>query len=387
MTPSPSLSLSPDAAWRAVLARDRALDGAFVYAVRTTGVYCRPSCPSRRPRRDHVAFFADGADAERAGYRACARCGPASPLGRAARAVEQAAAFLEAHLDERVTLAALARQVGLSPFHLQRTFRRVLGVSPRAFQDARRLSRFKEAVRAGATVGDATYAAGYGSARGLYESARGGLGMTPATYRRGGRGERVRFATTATPAGALLVAASERGVCAVSLGEDAAALEAALREELPTAEVVRDDTGLTGWIEAVAQRVTGQPAPEVPLDLRGTAFQLRVWRALRDIPPGETRSYGQVAALVGDPQAARAVARACASNPVALVVPCHRVVPAAGGTGGYRWGGERKAALLAAEASARGDAATPATPRPAPRRSAAHRPSPAGARRRSLSAR
>jgi AraC family transcriptional regulator of adaptative response/methylated-DNA-[protein]-cysteine methyltransferase len=348
---SPTPSPSPDAAWRAVLTRDRALDAAFVYAVRTTGVYCRASCPSRRPRREHVTFFAGAADAEAAGYRACARSGPASPGPRAARAIERAAAFLEAHLDERVTLAALAQRVGMSPFHLQRTFRRALGVSPRAYQDARRLSRFKQEVRAGVTVGEATYAAGYGSARGLYESARGGLGMTPATYRRGGRGEHIRFATAGTAAGQLLVAASERGVCAVNLGEDAAACERALRAEFPTAEVTRDEAGLAGWVEAVARQVAGSPAPDLPLDLRGTAFQLKVWRALRDIPPGETRSYGQVAAAVGDAAAARAVARACATNRVALVVPCHRVVPAAGGAGGYRWGAARKQVLLEAEAS------------------------------------
>lgn len=349
-----ALPLSPAAAWEAVLARDRARDGAFVYAVRTTGVYCRPSCPSRRPRREHVAFFAAPADAERAGFRACARCGPTAPAGRAAAAVAAAAAFLEAHLDERVTLAALARRVGLSPFHLQRAFRRALGLSPRAFQEARRLARFKAAVRGGASVGEATYAAGFGSARGLYQSARAGLGMTPAAYRRGGRGERVRFATAPTAAGALLVAVTDRGVCAVSLGDDDAALERALRRELPAAEVARDDGGLAAWLSAIARQVEGGPPADVPLDLRGTAFQLRVWRALREIPPGETRSYGALAAAVGDPRAARAVARACASNRLAVVVPCHRVVPAAGGPGGYRWGTPRKRALLEAEAAAAG---------------------------------
>ena len=344
------LLLPPDAAWRAVLGRDRSLDGSFVYAVRTTGVYCRPSCPSRRPRRENVAFFPAAADAEREGYRACGRCGPGSSLGAADRAVAAAAAYLETHLDARVTLRDLGRQVGMSPFHLQRTFRRLLGVSPRAFQDARRLARFREHVRRGESVGEATYAAGYGSSRGLYESARSGLGMTPAAYRRRGAGETVRFGTVATRLGRLLVAATERGICAVSMGDDDAALERSLRGEFERARVERDDAGIGRWLDAVARQVEGEPAAALPLDLRGTAFQLRVWKLLREIPPGETRSYGAVAAAAGDPRAARAVARACATNRVALLVPCHRVVRGGGEAGGYRWGAARKRKLLEAEA-------------------------------------
>jgi AraC family transcriptional regulator of adaptative response/methylated-DNA-[protein]-cysteine methyltransferase len=338
-------------AWKAVRDRDRARDGTFVYAVRTTGVFCRPSCPSRRPLRDNVTFFPTPADAERAGFRACARCGPTGPPAAAARAVERAAAWLEARLGERVTLAELARAVGVSPFHLQRTFRRMLGLSPRAFQEARRLDRFRRLVRGGESVGSATYGAGFGSSRGLYESARAGLGMTPAAYRRGGEREAIRFGTAATPLGRLLVARTARGVCAVSLGDGDPGLERALRAEFPRASLERDDGAMAGWLEAVATQAAGGPPAELPLDLRGTAFQLRVWQALREIPRGQSRSYGALAASLGAPRGARAVARACATNRVALLVPCHRVVAGGGGLGGYRWGASRKARLLDGEAA------------------------------------
>jgi AraC family transcriptional regulator of adaptative response/methylated-DNA-[protein]-cysteine methyltransferase len=341
-----------EAAWKAVVTRDRSQDGAFVYAVRTTGVYCRPSCPSRRPRRENVTFHPTAEDAERAGYRACARCGPGASPGRGEQAAERAARWLDAHPDARVTLAALARRAGVSPYHLQRTFRRIYGVSPREYLDARRLRGFKDAVRSGAPVAAATYAAGYGSSRGVYESVRSGLGMTPSAYRRGGRGERIRFGTLATALGRLLVGATERGVCAVSLADDDGTLERELRAEFPEAAIARDDRGVAAWLAAVARGIAGGPAPDVPLDLRGTAFQLGVWRALRGIPYGETRSYQEVAAAAGRAGAARAVARACAANRVAVLVPCHRVVPAAGGAGGYRWGAERKRALLASEREA-----------------------------------
>lgn len=361
-----------DAAWRAVLARDGSADGAFVYAVATTGVYCRPSCPSRRPRRENVVFFPAPADAEREGFRACARCGPAAPRA-AERAVERALQLLAARDGERVPLAELARDVGLSPFHLQRTFRRVVGVSPRAFQDARRLEAFRRLVREGEPVGQAAYGAGYGSSRGLYESARGGLGMTPAAYRRGGEREVIRFATVGTGLGRLLVAATARGVCAVSIGDGDGPLERALREEFPRASLARDDAGLGETTRALVAALEGVPSPApLPLDLRGTAFQLRVWQALREIPPGETRSYGAIAAAIGAPRAARAVGRACATNRVALLVPCHRVVRGAGDPGSYRWGAERKRRLLAAEAEA--VTAAPLPPRSSRARAAAPAP-------------
>lgn len=336
-------------AWQAVLARDARRDGEFVYAVRTTGVYCRPSCPSRRPRRENVAFYAAAADAERDGFRACGRCGPGSPLGASEAAVRRALALLDRRPEERLSLAALARRVGLSPFHLQRTFTKLVGLSPRVYQDARRLERFKARVRSGESVGAATYDAGFGSSRGLYESARAGLGMTPAAYRRGGAGERITWSTLATPLGRILVAATARGVCAVSLGDRDGALEEGLRAEFPRATLERDDVGLRRWLRAVERQIAGGPAARLPLDLRGTAFQLRVWKALRDVPRGETRSYGALAAEIGEPRAARAVARACATNRVALLVPCHRVVRGEGTLGGYRWGVGRKKAILQAE--------------------------------------
>jgi AraC family transcriptional regulator of adaptative response/methylated-DNA-[protein]-cysteine methyltransferase len=348
--------ISEDAAWRAVLARDRSQDGRFVYAVRTTGVYCRPSCPSRRPRRENVSFHATPDEAELAGYRACRRCRPRSLAGTATeRAVRRALDFIDAHLDERVTLERLGGEVGVSAFHLQRTFRDRVGLSPRAYQDARRLERLKGRLQRGDTVGRVTFEAGFGSARGAYAGAAAGLGMTPGAYRRGGRGLEVRYTVLAAPLGRVLVGATSRGVCAVALGDDDAGLEAELLREFPAAALVRDDAALREWVAPiVAYLETGHPGLALPVELHGTAFQLRVWNALREIPAGETRSYGEVAAAIGRPGAARAVARACAGNRTALVVPCHRVVPAAGGVGGYRWGEERKRALLEREKEGQG---------------------------------
>ena len=345
-----SEDLGPDAlAWSAVVRRDSGADGRFVYAVRTTGVFCRPSCHARRPRRENVLFFPGPAEATHAGYRACLRCRPAGE-GDGERAVARAIAFLEARGGERVRLAELAEHVGLSPSHLQRTFTRAVGVSPRAFQDARRLARFKAGVRRGGDVGSATYEAGYGSTRGLYERARARLGMTPATYRRGGLAERIRFTTTTCELGRLLVAVTERGVCAVELGDDDARLEESLRGEFPRAEAIeRDDVALRHTVLAVLSAVDGRARAPLRLDLRGTAFQVRVWQALLGIARGETRSYSEIAVAVGQPSATRAVARACGANRLALLVPCHRVVRGDGGLGGYRWGTERKRRVLERE--------------------------------------
>jgi AraC family transcriptional regulator of adaptative response/methylated-DNA-[protein]-cysteine methyltransferase len=344
----------PDEAWAAVLARDPRFDGRFVYAVASTGVFCRPVCPSRRPRRRNVSFFATAEAAEAAGFRACRRCRPvAGDPSPAVRAVERARAFLDAHPEERVTLERLARVAHLSPAHLQRTFKRLLGVSPREYAAARRAERLREGLRGGKSVSRASFDAGYGSSSRVYEQGATRLGMTPAAYRRGGKGMRVRFSVVASPLGRLLVAGTERGVCAVTLGEDDAELEAALRREFPQAELRRADAGLQGWTERVVAHLANAAEPlDLPLDVRATAFQLRVWSALREIPPGSTASYREVAARIGAPAAARAVARACASNPVALVIPCHRVVREDGGLGGYRWGMERKRRLLEAERDA-----------------------------------
>lgn len=339
-------------AWTAVLARDGRFDGRFVYAVRTTGVYCRPSCGSRRPRRDNVLFFPEPTAAEAGGFRACLRCRPAGDRGddRDARAVQRACRLLDDRLESPPTLRALGAAVGMSPWHLQRIFRRAVGLSPRGYVEAQRLGRFRARLRAGETVSRAVYAAGYGSERAVYEGGQSVLGMTPGAYRRGGAGLRIRWTIASSPLGLVLVAATERGVCAVQLGDDEARLGAALRQEFPAAELVPDATGLEGWVAAVVARVAGEPASDdVPLDVQATAFQWRVWTALRAIPVGSTRTYAELARELGMPQGARAVARACASNPVAVLVPCHRIVRSDGELGGYRWGLDRKAKLLEQE--------------------------------------
>lgn len=347
-------AVNAETAWEAIEARDRRFDGAFVYAVRTTGVYCRPSCPSRRAHRANVVLLATPEDAEAAGFRECKRCHPRSTTSTLGEdAVVRAKAYIERHADRRVDLAELAAEVGMSPFHLQRTFKRLVGVSPRAYGDARRVERLKTHLKRGDTVTRATYEAGFDSSAAAYARAGTGIGMTPSEYRRGGQGVRIRYATAASPVGRVLVAATERGVCAVTLGSDDASLETALRGEYPAAEITRasrNDTALESWLDAVVRHLEGKTRRvEVPMDVQGTAFQKKVWSALRDIPYGETRSYAQVASSIGAPKSARAVANACANNPVAIVIPCHRVTPATGDTGGYRWGSARKRQILARE--------------------------------------
>ena len=355
MTTDPAATPDAEAAWRAVEARDPESDGRFVVAVVTTGVYCRPTCPARRPLRRNVRFFADAEGAEAEGFRPCKRCRPRDERPDAAhRLAEQARRYLEDHLDETVTLARLGERVGASPWHLQRTFKRVLGQSPQAYVNSRRLERVRRTLREETDVTTAVYEAGFTSASQLYSQSDARLGMTPGSWRRGGKGIEVRFATAPSPAGRVLVAATARGVCSVMLGADDRELEAELRRELPGAEVERGGPELRSWVDEVLRRASGDaPARDLPIDAPGTDFQRRVWAALTQIPRGETRTYGEVAARLGRPTAARAVARACATNPVAVVVPCHRVVPAAGGLGGYRWGAERKRRLLAGERASR----------------------------------
>ena len=343
--------------WQAILSREARFDGAFVYAVRSTGVYCRPGCPSRRPRRDQVIFFARPAAAEQAGFRACRRCRPAGGATSEAQAdmVQRACQVMDAAADQPPTLVELGEQIGVSPYHLQRTFKRVMGITPRQYADARRLDRLKARLKGGDSVTTALYEAGYGSSSRLYEQAPEQLGMTPATYQRGGAGATIAYASAATPLGRLLVAATARGICFVSLGDDDAATERSLRAEFPAAELQRDDDVLGAWVAAIVRHLSGtEPRLDLPLDVRATAFQRRVWEALRAIPYGETRTYGQIAQELGQPTAARAVARACATNPVALVVPCHRVVGEGGDLRGYRWGVERKRSLLAQERQVEG---------------------------------
>jgi AraC family transcriptional regulator of adaptative response/methylated-DNA-[protein]-cysteine methyltransferase len=337
-------------AWRAVQERDRRFDGRFVYGVSSTHVFCRPSCASRRPNRSRVRFFGSAADAERAGYRACKRCKPTSGERPAIeRAVAHAADYLARHRDERVTLAALAREVGVSPFHLQRAFKRALGVSPREYLDAQRQRVLSTRLRKGDTVSRATYEAGFGSSSRVYERSRRQMGMTPATLRKGATGERIQFSIVDSPLGRLLAAYTERGVCSVRIGSDDRALERELRTEFPGADIRSAGPAIHEWITAIVQSVDGGNATHIPLDAVGTAFQWRVWNELQRIPRGTTLSYSDVARRIGSPSAVRAVARACATNPVALVIPCHRVVREDGSLGGYRWGLERKEALLELE--------------------------------------
>jgi AraC family transcriptional regulator of adaptative response/methylated-DNA-[protein]-cysteine methyltransferase len=335
--------------WRVVLARDRRFDGVFVYAVRSTGIYCRPSCPSRRPRRALVQFYPIPEAAEAAGFRACRRCRPtqAPSADPAVAVVRELCRTIDARPDRPADIATLARRAGLSPHQLLRAFRRVLGVSPKAYRDARRLDRLKSALKSHRHVSPAIYDAGYGSSSRVYERAAGALGMTPATYRRGGRGAAIRYTVAASPLGALLVAATVRGVCRISLGDGATALARDLRAEFPAATIRRDTGTLNGWVEHILRHLEGRaPHLELPLDIRATAFQQRVWAELGKIPYGRTRSYLAVARAIGRPRAVRAVARACATNPVCFVIPCHRVIRDDGALGGYRWGLARKRALL-----------------------------------------
>jgi AraC family transcriptional regulator of adaptative response/methylated-DNA-[protein]-cysteine methyltransferase len=334
--------------WHRVLARDAAADGKFVYAVRTTGIYCRPSCPSRRPKPDSVEFYPAPAAAERAGFRPCKRCAPHQP-DRQRAAMLAACRYIDTHCDERLTLKTLGQRVGSSPFHLQRVFKSIVGVSPREYQEARRIARFKSGVSNGGTVSTATYDAGFGSSSRLYEKSAQ-LGMTPARYRSKGAGLEIAFTTFASPLGAVLVAATGRGVCSVSLGANAPRLETTLRAEFSAAVITRDDRSLRDYTRRIALHLAGRnPELDLPLDIRATAFQRKVWNLLRAIPYGTTRSYSDIARRAGAPSAVRAVAQAIAANPVALLIPCHRAIRKSGELAGYRWGVARKAALLARE--------------------------------------
>ena len=338
--------------WQAVLTRDNTSDGAFVYAVRSTGIYCNPSCPSRKPQRQQVLFFARPEAAEKAGFRPCRRCHPGEPslLENQVELVQQACRYIESHLEGPVTLATLGEQVHLSPYHLQRVFKRVMGISPRQYAEAYRLGKLKTQLKDGNSVTRALYEVGYSSSSRLYERTPAQLGMTPTDYRRGGKGMHINYTIVNCPLGRLLVAATEKGVCAVSLGDSDTSLESILTSEYPTANIQRDDHQLGQWVKALLDYLNGeQPHLDLPIDVQATAFQWRVWETLQAIPYGSTRSYREIAQAIGKPGASRAVAQACATNPVALIVPCHRVVRENGDFGGYRWGKERKQRLLAQE--------------------------------------
>lgn len=336
-----------DARWSAVENRDPRAAGRFVYAVATTGIYCRPTCPSRRPKRENVAFYATPADAEAAGFRACLRCLP-NEVSREQRVVGAVQRLLE-EAEEAPTLAQLADAVGLSPWHLQRVFKRATGMSPKRYATALAAERMKRELPEAETVAAAQYEAGFGSSRAAYEAGAEHLGMTPGRFKRGGAGETIRYAHADGPFGRFLVAATHRGVCALRFGSDDVT-QGELREEFPAAELVRDDPGLAPAAGSVREHLANLDGTlTLALDVEATDFQRRVWSALRAIPPGETRTYGEIAEAIGAPRAVRAVARACATNPVAIAIPCHRVIRANGELSGYRWGVERKRRLLAGE--------------------------------------
>jgi AraC family transcriptional regulator of adaptative response/methylated-DNA-[protein]-cysteine methyltransferase len=349
------LSVMEDQLWQAVVARDARFDGQFVFAVSSTKVYCRPSCPSRRPRRDRVSFFDVPDAAEQAGFRACLRCEPrVNPaVDPQVALVRRVCRLLDASGEnETVKLAELASQAGVSPFHLQRTFKRVMGISPRQYMTARRFGSFKQLVREGESVTNAVYDSGFNSSSRVYEHAAKELGMTPATYSRGGRGVKIDYTIVTSPLGQLLIAVTERGVCAVRMADVDAELEKDLRAEFPEATIQRADASLRDTVQKVLRHLTNtEPHLDLPLDIRSTAFQRQVWEQLRAIPYGQTLSYGDVAKSLGKPGAVRAVGRACATNPVALVIPCHRVVRQDQSPGGYRWGLDRKQRLLDLERS------------------------------------
>jgi AraC family transcriptional regulator, regulatory protein of adaptative response / methylated-DNA-[protein]-cysteine methyltransferase len=345
--------------WQAVSARAERFDGVFWYGVTTTGVFCRPSCPSRRPRRDNARFFTSIAAANAAGFRPCKRCAPLASRDPLAVRLEDVARYIEAHADEALPLARLARRAHLSPAHFQRRFKALLGVSPKAYQDGVRLARLKAGLRSGGAVLDAIVGAGFSSTSRVYGEAARSLGMTPSSYRAGGAGETIAYACRPTALGLLMMAATDRGVCFAQFGPSEPALRAELAAEFPKAVLAASPMSaspeLDAWISAFEAHVGGHaPRPDVPLDLRGTAFQVKVWRFLLGIRAGELMSYSEVAAGIGAPKAVRAAASACAANRIAVLVPCHRVLRGDGGLGGYRWGIERKRALIDGErASAR----------------------------------
>lgn len=337
--------------WDAVLARDGSYDGEFFFAVSSTGVYCRPSCPAKRPRRENVTFFRRPAQAEQAGYRACLRCRPkAAGRNHQTETVRQICRYIEQHLDEPLTLDRLGEAFGLSPFHLQRTFKKALGITPKAYADSCRMGLLKRNLQAGRSVTHALYDAGYSSSSRLYERTASQLGMTPDKYRRGAVAASIRYTCTKSPLGRMLVAATEKGICAIQFGDTDDELVEGLKREFPFAVRKRDDESMRSWTNTVLSQISGHKLNRsLPLDIQATAFQKRVWTHLQSLPFGTTQSYGGVAKAIGQPSAARAVARACATNRIAVAIPCHRVVREDGEMGGYRWGVERKRTLLELE--------------------------------------
>jgi len=335
--------------WKAVQNKNREFDGAFYFGVQTTGIFCRPSCSSRSPKRQNVSFFVTPREAEKAGFRACLRCKPKNEYFPGAGAALIVRAFELLQSDEVSTIEAMSNQLEISPGHLQKTFKAVLGLSPKEVIDMMRLESFKRNVKE-TDVTTSLYESGFGSSRSLYEKAGETLGMTPAIYKKGGKNMKINYTIVDSRLGKLMVAATEKGICAVSFGDDAEMLKNELKKEFWAASIENNDAVLKDPVTAILKSLDGEKTIlNLPLDLRASAFQMRVWAELRKIPYGETRSYGQIAEKLGNRNAVRAVARACATNPVALVNPCHRIIAADGKLSGYRWGVERKQELLRKE--------------------------------------
>ena len=336
--------LDPDTAWAAFMRRDRSWDGRVIVAVHTTGIYCKPSCPARRPKRENVTLYSSIEEARSAGFRSCLRCKP-DEVGRDREAVASALKLIE-EAEEAPSLSDVAAAVGYAPHHFQRIFKRDLGVSPAEYGRAMRNRRTERALKVNERITDAVYDAGYQSPSGFYDDAKERLGMTPSAWRDGGRGETIRWTTFDSPLGELFIAATSKGICRLTFDDD----ESSLRRLFPHASIVKDDGGMRDFVEGTLKTIE-QPlaAPDLPIDVAGTAFQEAVWRELRKIPPGETRSYAQIAAAIGQPKAVRAVGTANGDNHVSVLIPCHRVIRSDGSLGGYGGGIERKKKLLAAE--------------------------------------
>jgi AraC family transcriptional regulator of adaptative response/methylated-DNA-[protein]-cysteine methyltransferase len=347
--------LTDDRKWRAVISRNIDLDGVFVFAVGSTGIYCKPSCPARRPSRDQVVFFTSPDEAERSGYRPCRRCRPREgSRSPHAELIDRVCEYVDNNLSRKLTLSTLSAYVGISPFHLQRIFKHALGISPRQYVEARRLIKMKHLLRNGETVTKALYGAGFSSRSRLYEKVPHQFGVSPGALRRGGLGLRIDYTIVDCPLGRLLIGCTKRGICAVCMGATDAAVNAALSEEYHSADLRRNDEGMHKWVKAFMDYFAGQPlSPNLPLDVQATSFQWRVWKEIQSVPHGNTTTYSKIANAIGEPHARRAVARACATNPVSLVVPCHRVIGEDGELHGYRWGKRRKEALLLLEQKTR----------------------------------
>jgi AraC family transcriptional regulator of adaptative response/methylated-DNA-[protein]-cysteine methyltransferase len=347
--------LTEDEKWAAVLTRNIKFNGILVFGVRSTGIYCKPSCPAKRPKREQVRFFSNSVEAELEGFRPCKRCHPQNGGLSSSESewVHRVCNYIEANLSEKITLSTLGVYAGVSPYHLQRTFKRVVGLSPRQYAEARRLGKMKRSLRNGETVTKALYAAGF-SSRSRYYEKKNQIGVNAGTLRRGGAGLQIDYTIIDCPLGRLLIGATERGVCAVSMGDTDEKAKAGLSEDYPLAEVRRNDEGMLRWVSDFMEYFSGQRFDlNLPVDVQATAFQWRVWKEIQSIPYGSTTTYSKIARSMGAPESTRAVARACATNRVSLVIPCHRVVGQDGGLRGYRWGKQRKQALLSLENTGR----------------------------------